>query len=226
MGEKMSNAHEIFNPNTLKMALQGAKIFISYFQVIFGFMPFKVKWPAAIMTSLVAINKLKPLLKINLFRIPGLSCMFDIEYQSELLLQTCFPIVVAACLWVPVPVAWILRRYTRRFGTAAAQSSSDRMLEGTQVAFWNNMLLWVFLFFPNSSLWALQGILCKHIGDARYLSYDLRQDCPLEPWSSIASYSVVFTFIWPCGVPVLLSCLIFWYDVPRLACTKIARALL
>ena len=222
----MSNAHEIFNPNTLKMALQGAKIFISYFQVIFGFMPFKVKWPAAIMTSLVAINKLKPLLKINLFRIPGLSCMFDIEYQSELLLQTCFPIVVAACLWVPVPVAWILRRYTRRFGTAAAQSSSDRMLEGTQVAFWNNMLLWVFLFFPNSSLWALQGILCKHIGDARYLSYDLRQDCPLEPWSSIASYSVVFTFIWPFGVPVLLSCLIFWYDVPRLACTKIARALL
>jgi len=137
MGEKMSNAHEIFNPNTLKMALQGAKIFISYFQVIFGFMPFKVKWPSAIMTSLVAINNLKTLLKINLFRVPGLSCMFEIDYQSELLLQTCFPIVVAACLWVPVPVAWILRRYTRRFGTAAAQSSSDRMLEGTQVAFWN-----------------------------------------------------------------------------------------
>jgi len=188
-------------------------------------MPFKVKWND-IMTSLVAINKLKTLLKINLFCVPGLSCMFDIDYQSELLLQTFFPIVVGACLWIPVPVAWIVRRYTRRFGTAAAQSSFDRMLEGTQVAFWNNMLLWVFLVFPNAFLWALQGFLCKHIGDERYLSYDLHQDFPLEPWSPIASYSVVFTFIWPFDVPVLLSCLIFWYDVPRLARTKIARALL
>ena len=226
MGEKMSKAQEIFNPTSLIMALQGAKIFVSYFQVIFGFMPFKVKWPAAIMTSLVAINKLKSLLKINLFRIPGLSCMFEMDYKSELLLQTCFPIVVGACLWVPVPVAWIVWRYIRRFGTAAAQSSSDHMLEGTQVAFWNNMLLWVFLVFPSASLWALQGFLCKHIGDASYLAYDLRQDCPLEPWSPIASYSVVFTFIWPFGVPVLLSCLMFWYDVPRLARTKIARGLL
>jgi len=226
MGEKINNAQDLFNPNTLKMALQGAKIFISYFQVIFGFMPFKVKWPAAIMTSLVAINKLKSLLKINLFRVPGLSCMFDMDYQSELMLQTCFPIVIGACLWVPVPVAWILRRYARRLGTAAAQCSSDRMLEGTQVAFWNNMLLWVFLVFPSASLWALQGFLCRHIGDASYLSYDLRQDCPWKPWSAIASYSVVFAFIWPFGVPVLLSCLIVWYDVPKLARTKIARELL
>jgi len=226
MGDKFNNAQDFLNPNTLKMALQGAKIFISYFQVIFGFMPFKVKWPAAIMTSLVAIHKLKSLLKLNLFRVPGLSCMFDMDYESELLLQTCFPIAVGACLWVPVPVAWILRRYTRQFGTAAAQFSSNRMLEGTQVAFWNNMLLWVFLVFPSASLWALQGFLCRHIGDASYLSYDLRQDCPWKPWSPIASYSVIFTIIWPFGVPLLLACLIFWYDVPRLARTKIARGLL
>jgi len=188
------NASSIFQDSSTKIGLQGFKIFIAYFQIIVGFMPLKVEWPDAILSSLSALKKLS--LSFEFFRFPGLSCLFLLKYESEMLLNTCVPLFVLACLALPVLVAW--RMYVRGSTThtttilkntltcsnlppelicsqspntetesvvlASNTETASVVLEKTTVAAWNNMLLFIFLVFPNASLWALQGFMCRDIG--------------------------------------------------------------
>jgi len=132
-----------------------------------------------------------------------------------MLLNTCVPLVVIACLALPVAVACRMSYSTPTTRPAAllqitctrssspartcsktcetptamahahdlSQSSeitlpiellakseaantemASQVLEKTTVAACNNVLLWVFLIFPNASLWALQGFTCREIG--------------------------------------------------------------
>ena len=46
------SASDFFEDTTIKIGLQGFKIFIGYFQVIVGFVPFKVDWPCSIMSAM------------------------------------------------------------------------------------------------------------------------------------------------------------------------------
>jgi len=49
-------------------------------------------------------------------------------------------------------------------------AAASVVLEKTTVAAWNNMLLFIFLVFPNALLWALQGFMCQDIGGGSYIS--------------------------------------------------------
>ena len=100
------NASSIFQDSSIKIGLRGLKIFIAYFQIIVGFMPLKVDWPDAILNSLSALKKLS--LSFEFFRFPGLSCPFLLKYESEMLLNTCVPLFVLACLVLQVLVAWCM----------------------------------------------------------------------------------------------------------------------
>jgi len=194
------NASSIFQDCSIKIGLQGFKIFIAYFQIIVGFMPLKVDWPDAIMNSFSALKKLS--LSFEIFRFPGLSCLFHLKYESEMLLNTCVPLSVLACLALPVLVAWrmyvhgstthtttsirnastcsslpleqlciqSLNTETESVELAPNTETAIVMLEKTTVAAWNNTLVFIFLVFPNASLWALQGFMCRDIGGGSYMS--------------------------------------------------------
>jgi len=67
---------------------------------------------------------------------------------------------------------------------------------------------------------------CACLGEA-YLSFDLREVCPWTTgnWSSISSYTILFTLIWPIGTPLVLLFAMIYYNVPALAKKKVcARA--
>jgi len=67
---------------------------------------------------------------------------------------------------------------------------------------------------------------CACPGEA-FLSFDLREPCPwtTSTWSSISSYTILFTLIWPIGTPFILLFATIYYKVPALAKKKVcARA--
>ena len=72
-------------------------------------MPLKVDWPNAIMNSFSALKKLS--LSFEILRFPGLSCLFRLKCESEMLLNTCVPLFVLACLALPLLVAWRMYVY-------------------------------------------------------------------------------------------------------------------
>ena len=183
--------------------------------------------------------------------LPGAACIWaSYSYSEKVYVKLATPIVVALCLVVPVVVAWIMVRRavarkqaceTSQSEQAQSQAEEKKILwkqryDRTVDVFWNNIMFWLFLIYPGTSLTTLQTFICRQIYRDTYLLASMYKDeCPwggqnlemwrLNTWQPMAVISFIFVFVYPLGVPLLMLLLMRYNGVPKLARQKIGDAL-
>jgi hypothetical protein len=233
----------LLDPRKVKMMQQYFKIIIAAFQVLGGFVAFKVTWPDAMQSTIISLYKIGKLFKFDILELPGLSCPWvDFDYQSKLFVALSGPLIVAVLLVLPVAISWLILvwhrqnspRYCldhRRERSPDGDDSPKQRFSKTVDAFVNNIMFWFFLVYPGSSLWALQTFNCRKIGNESILVADYKTQCPFSEifdvgtWNLSAQVSAMFCFIYPVGVPLMMYCVLWLHGVPQMACEKVSRGL-
>ena len=215
-----------------KQGIQGGKICASFFQVAVSFIVFKVKVPKILENALIQLSMISKFLSFQFLEWPGMGCLVEIEYTHELLLRTLLPLLMVLVLVLPVAVSrWHLRCIENGIaesfdgiGNAHEESREKRSnarknLEKTINSCWHNVLSWIFLIFPSTVLASMQTFSCDRIGNKRYLTADLREECPSESdvdfW-----YSIIASGIWAIGAPGFFLASMIYHRVPEMAKLK------
>ena len=113
----------------------------------------------------------------------------------------------------------------------------QRRYHKTIDAFWNNMMFWLFICYPNVSLICMQTFVCKRIDTSTFLAADYRgSPCPwggtdleltkFDTWQPIAWVSFAYILIYPVGVPVLMYIIMRHQGIPEMAMRKKNASLL
>ena len=106
--------------------------------------------------------------------------------------------------------------------------------ENTVDAFWNNIMFWLFLIYPGTSLSSVEPFICRKIANQTYLIADYREECPLQGYpeeidmlssSSLAWVALFCSIVYPIGVPLLMYGIMRFQDVPKLVRKKIGNGL-
>ena len=228
------------NAKKLKLVRQYAKVFIGYFQVVGSFMIFKVEWPVVLGATIAWIRDASSLIELDFMELPldpSLGCLWaSYSYTQKTYVKLATPICVSLLCAMPVALAWILQR--RFHGREIAflgpwRSRNDnwkKRYQDTVNTFWNNIMFWLFLIYPGSSLTALQNLVCRPIDLDYWLVASLyTEQCPVNdegvPVRALGYVSYVFILVYPFGVPFLLFILMYYFGVHKLARQKIAGSL-
>ena len=98
----------------LKLFQQYVKVFIGYFQVISGFVIFKVRWPGILGNTIAWIRGLSTLIQFDFMELPlhpSLACIWaSSSYSEKSYVKLVTPIFVGLCCAMPVLGAWILQK--------------------------------------------------------------------------------------------------------------------
>jgi len=226
------------NATALKQSVQAAKIYFGNFQVLSSFVSFKVTLPPLLQGCLYYLNSFAQVFALDVFRWPGMGCLTQLDYTSKLLMSTLLPLLIVLFLVMPVVASWLRLRYlklkavVRRAVVADSGQGSrkDKSLiltamtnfDKTATICWNNILTWLFLVFPSTTLSALQTFNCRRIGNAKYLAADLSVQC--EPstleYETVLGYSIFATMIWAVGIPVFTITIMMRHGVRHMAYRK------
>ena len=128
-----------------------------------------------------------------------------LDHNTKLVVRTLLPLLMIFLMSVPVLwLEWpYFVRFLQGFlqqpssSTQADRQTTDRdsdsqdhvgkaewkrklqaasALKETKNICWNNVLTWLFLVFPSTTLTSMQAFSCRKIGDAWYLTTDLRHE--------------------------------------------------
>lgn len=160
-------------------------------------------------------GKLVNVCSFDLFDIPGPSCITaDWGYLKLLMAYTLTPAFISFLLWIPTGILWCARKTkTQRFKNVAD-------------AFWFIFLFWLFLIYPLLSTKTIQGFHCRTIAGSNLLVVDLKEECPMEDFTSATFlWALVTTIIYPFGIPLLFYVVLVRNKVPEIARRKEDRAL-
>jgi len=212
------------DPVNARRAIQGAKIFFGYYQMVTGFIVFKVPLPGILQSTIRYLHAIGKILSFDFFEYPGLGCLVTMGWSQKLVIRTLTPIVILVLMTVPVTVSQFHLRNVERGSTQEDTSPESRRrlhrkrlkarynLDQTRNACWNNVLSWLFLVYPSMALASMQAFSCQRIGNLQYLSADLRELCPSssdgEFW-----FSVCMTAVWAAGGPAFIIWSMMRHDV-------------
>ena len=218
------------DPATQRRFIQAAKIFFAYYQVISGFIVFKVRLPDILETSIKYLHAIGKILSLDVFEYPGLGCLVGMPWFQRLIIRTLTPIIILILMAAPVAVSyWRLRS----LGPVQAGYMSPREMqrkrlsvrlthEDTYNTFWTVSLSWIFLVFPSMTLASMEAFSCQQIGRQKYLSADLEELCP-SPSDGAYWFSIIMTGFWATGTPVFILWTMIYHKVPKMADLKIRQ---
>ena len=158
-------------------------------------MSYNVNWPPLLLQMM---QILKATVFLDLFRLPGVSCLWaGASFLSRLLLYTVVPIVAVACLGLPVMATLVCSVISTPIG-------SDEILSRFQ----KTLNVFLFLIYSVVSVVTLEAFDCNPPG-LGLLTADFREQCPADG-SFLRVYSVIFIIVYPVGVPIfILASMIF-----------------
>jgi hypothetical protein len=233
LDEKAQNVQS--DPATGRRAIQAAKIFFAYYQVISGFIVFKVRLPAILETSIKYLNAIGKILSFDVFEYPGLGCLVGMPWFDRLVVRTLTPIVILILMVVPVAVSYRRLRNLRSIQAGASDMSPRERREMqrklmtarfardyTYNTFWMVALSWLFLVFPSMTLASMEAFSCQQIGNQKYLSADLKELCP-SPSDGAYWFSIFMTGFWAAGTPVFILWSMIYHEVPKMADRKMKQ---
>ena len=175
------------------------------------------------------------LFELDLIKVMPLSCSFDLNFHSRLLLRTLVPlgaIVLLSAISVAVgkryekrveEVRESVRNSARVSGTEQAQRTTEgKALEVDDDGFggWLAQKLvtaaffLLFLIYPSVSQQIFATFQCFTIdgiaGDVRYLRADASIDCDSGAHRVMMAYAVVMMLVYPFGTPALYTYMLRW----------------
>eukprot|EP00960_Hanusia_phi_P001713 49571-Hanusia_phi.AAC.2 len=185
------------------------KIVIGFYQVTLAFINhfYIVKWPDSLTSLVTGLS----FISLDFFSLPGTDCISaSLAYFEKLCIVIFVPPVVIALLVLPALVA----RYR--------EVNLRRELE-QKVMFW--ILFFLFTIYPFVSSVILQTFVCVEFGpEQNYLVADFRVECPLKRRGKELILAIIFTLVYPLGIPLFMLSVLFFNDVPRLAHRKLFYA--
>jgi hypothetical protein len=201
-----------------RRSIQGAKVFFAYYQVVTGFIVFKVPLPDILQQTIRFLHAMGQILSLDFFEYPGFGCLVTMGWGDKLVIRTLTPLVILALMTVPVAVSQFHLRNVERGSHQEDISSESRRglqrkilkarynLDQTRNACWNNVLSLLFLVFPSMTLASMEAFSCRRIGNTWYLNSDLQQICPSAGGGQVFSfwYSVFMTAVWTAGCPTFI----------------------
>ena len=154
------------------------------------------------------IQILKATVFLDLFRLPGVSCLWaGASFLSRLLLYTVVPIVAVVCLGLPVMVTLVCSVMSTPIG-------SDEILSRFQ----KTLNVFLFLIYSVVSVVTLEAFDCNPPG-LGLLTADFREQCPANG-SFLRVYSVIFIIVYPVGVPIFILASLLFMGVHDIAQDK------
>lgn len=159
--------------------------------------------------------------RVEIFSIPDFACLLQgMHYRDKLYYYTIAPVIISAALAVPTFVVLILGKL--RSGSWTAHPKYKQV---TANYFWSQSFF-MFLIYPTVSMMALNGVNCRQIGDTWMLSIDVAERCTLLNTGGDLFILVIASIImYPIGVPVIITLLLYAQRVPYLAERKKNKAL-
>ena len=239
IGKKGRNVK--FDPADARRAVQGAKIFFSFYQVVTGFISFKVPLPDLLASTILYLFMIGKIFTLDIFELPGMGCLVGMAWSQRLVVRTLMPLAIMILMTVPVGVAQLHLRSIETQGSTEANEAtvSDESrrelqrkrlkakenLEQASNSFWSHCLSWLFLVFPSMTLASMEAFSCQRIGNELYLSADLVEHCPTSS-DGVYWFSVFMTAVWVVGTPIFVLWSLIYHDVPGLVGRKTMQAVL
>jgi len=224
--KKAEAASFMQDPNIKKHLPQAFKIIIAYYQVMTSFINFKLEWPNTLQRVIKSMRNVATIVAFDLMAWPGFGCLVVMPYESKLYLRIVLPGIIGLMMGLPLFVVfvrlWFLNKHQ---GFKEDKLELKRNLLRTQNVFWNNILTWLFLVYPTTSLASMEAFGCTYIAGEGFLSADLRLPCPIDTWNSMALWSIFSSMLWALGVPFCSYLVMMYHGVPKMARQKQIRGL-
>jgi len=188
------------------------KVVIGFYQVTATFLlNFSVEWPDLMGTVLGYMN----FLSFDFFSLPTVSCLFkDYSYMAKHQIFTMAPLFVILLLMMPSVLACSLSKLK----IVVVEASVIKELVS---AFFFAMLSFLFLIYPAVSSTVLNTFNCIDLDvHGNWLKVDMRVQCPRDTLDVGFTWSLVFVFIYPVGIPIIFGIILWYFSVPNLAQRK------
>jgi len=188
------------------------KVVIGFYQVTATFLlNFSVEWPDLMGTVLGYMN----FLSFNFFSVPSVSCLFKgYSYVAKHQIFTIFPLFIVLLLLMPSVLAYSLSELK----IVAVKESVIKELVS---AFFFAMLSFLFLIYPAVSTTVLNTFNCIDLDvHGNWLKVDMRVQCPRDTLDIGFTWSLVFVFIYPVGIPIIFGIILWYFSVPNIAQRK------
>ena len=116
----------------------------------------------------------------------------------------------------PVQIEWKL--FKAKQSKNFSLNSLD-FLKSLTLGRWLSQSLWfMFFIYPICSIEVLGMFSCTYIGPDSWLQTDLATRCPLaDKTSFLFVWTVMSTVVYPIGIPVLMLCGLYLFEVPKMA---------
>ena len=138
-----------------------------------SFFNFDIEWPDILANFLHGVARLTTFVTFDFVQLPGLGCLTKMPYDTKILVMTILPFLIGLAMWTPVLVLWCRFRWSksrsekpstddllfdpvRSRKESKAQIILEDRLKKTTTHFWNNILTWLFLVYPGTTLASLQ----------------------------------------------------------------------
>jgi len=223
------------DPANTRRAIQAFKIFFGYYQVVSGFIVFKVPLPDILRSTIRYLHSIGKILSFDFFEYPGLGCLVAMRWGQKLVIRTLTPIVILVLMTVPVAVSLFRLRSIARGRDQENTSPESRKevqnkrrkardnLVQTFNTCWNIVLSWIFLIFPSMTLASMEAFSCERIGTLQYLSADLQELCPSSS-DGVFWFSIFMTAFWVVGTPTFVLWGMMHHGIPGMVDQKTRQA--
>eukprot|EP00937_MAST-01D_sp_MAST-1D-sp2_P001643 g1643.t1 len=189
------------------------KLLASTYQIVGSFSEsfHAVPWPESykVFASYVAA-----IASFDVFGQPIFACQgFGDTYTKRFLWQT------LTVLAVVLLFAMLLMRAERaKQARARKRGRSTIVLPRwftTSTSLWNVLLAFLFIVYPSVSKTTVLMLRCHDLDGARYLLADYGVRCDVPGYAPYRGLAVVFTLLYPVGIPVLFAALL-WHNRQKL----------
>jgi len=224
---KPTKVQTIVNGVRLMSKKETIRAFVGYVKIIVGFYQILSTFPVTF-TRLEwgeqneETMEVSQWSRLDLLSIPDIVCLMSgYKFYDRLLVYVVTPIIVSVMLIIPSIVVSVLGKLHH-----GGWTKHPKHRQVMAAYFWSQSF-WLFLIYPTVSVAALRGIHCRLVGDQWLLTADLSEPCPiLDKSGAIFQLAVLAIVLYPVGVPVILTAVLYSQGVPRMAQKKADKALL
>ena len=189
--------------------LQTIKVLISFMQVVGSLAKINIEWPTSLQNTFTFFSTLN----LDLMHFPSTACMFkETSFLSRLFMYGLGPIGFILVMLLP----WLW---------AKSRDYKDDVIYSVFKTFMTSMFFIIFLVYPPVSRTVISALNCDNLGhEGRYLHVDFNVNCDHASYIPVQVSGAVFICLWPVGAILFLLGLLHWYNVPRVAQRKLAKA--
>ena len=123
-----------------------------------------------IKNSIAFLSSIATIISFDLAVWPAFGCIVEMKYENKMYLRTLLPFIIGVLMRMPVVVLkWRDYQLHKNEGSREKKLEVKKALLETRSYFWNNILTWLFLVYPTTSLTSLQAFSCVSIGGVHHL---------------------------------------------------------